>query len=47
MVGFVFLLSFELMIHMEPSKNVTGQHKARAFQCKSKEWGGGGGGHNF
>ena len=48
MVGFVSLLSFELMIQMEPSKNVTGQHKERTFQCKSKEAGGGGvGGHNF
>ena len=42
MVGFVSLLSFELMIQMEP-KNVTGQHKERTFQCKSKEGGGGGG----
>ena len=49
MVGFVSLLSFELMIQMEPSKNLTGQHKERTFQCKSKEEGGGGGlgGHNF
>ena len=48
MVGFVSLLSFELMIQMEPSKNVTGQRKERTFQCKSKEGGGGGGlgGHN-
>ena len=49
MVGFVSLLSFELMIQTEPSKNVTGQHKERTFQCKSKEGEGGGGlgGHNF
>lgn len=46
MVGFVSLLSFELMFQMQPSKIVTGQHKERKFQCKSKGRGGGGG-HNF
>ena len=35
MVGFASLLSFEVMLQTQPSKNVTEQYKERTCKCKS------------